>query len=231
MLKCYGRKTLLDRYVKADRIWSNIWEVPFYFLHGAWTCCLKYLFKIFIYYILYIYIYISNFLFLKNFPCVQKFSVLHVFVDFLFFLIKFCPSGTSIAEHFYLKKVLPGKVALDFLQFFAIFDVLFPVQVFIEQNFVVLLGLWEKEYFGDFLEFKESMFEAKHRLILGISWYIVQNNFCSSECAKKKLVPPENFIGSKTGDIFFRSLTYCKNNSGTWTEPCGTAHFTKYLDL
>ena len=34
---------------------------------------------------------------------------------------------------------------------------------------MVLLGLWEKEYFGDFLEFKESMFEAKHRLILGIS--------------------------------------------------------------
>ena len=123
MLKCYGRKTLLDRYVKADRIWSNIWEVPFYFLHGAWTCCLKYLFKIFIYYILYIYIYIyiSNFIFLKNFPCVQKFSVLHVFVDFLFFLIKFCPSGTSIAEHFYLKKVLPGKVALDFLQFLMCF--------------------------------------------------------------------------------------------------------------
>ena len=39
----------------------------------------------------------------------------------------------------------------------------------------------------------------------------------TSECVKKRLVPSANIMRSKTGNVFFRSLTYNKNRSGPRT--------------
>ena len=67
---------------------------------------------------MYIYIYILTILYPLKTSLTWRNLASCMFLLTIFFLIKFCPAGTSIAEHFYLKKVFPGKVALDFLLYF-----------------------------------------------------------------------------------------------------------------